>query len=118
MSTLEIFNQQVKLLINELITLFPDEKDILIFQSQLELALMIDSRKALTSFLKNIYPHKEQILAENDTFFLDKSNDLENDYMAKTIHMTHLWKDRLNTENKKVVWKYFKVMCLLVDKMR
>ena len=118
MSLLETFNHQIQLLLEELTRILPQEKDIFIFQSQLEMALIVNKKRAHDSFMCNIYPHRNEIMTEKEAFFLDKSNDLENDYMAKTIHMTHLWKDCLNEENKKIVWKYFKVLCLLADKMR
>lgn len=118
MSHIETFNTQLNLLLEELIRLFPDEKDIVIFQSQLEFALLLNQKRAYESFMRHIYPHQKEIMSENEDFFLDKSKDLENDYMSKMIHMTHLWKDRLNEENKKIVWKYFKVLCLVAEKMR
>ena len=110
------FNKIVEKFLNELHTILPDEKDIVIFQSQLGVATMVDPTKLIRSFVKYVYPHKEHILNKNETFFLGDGLSVKNDYMAEAIHLTDLWKNKLSDENKEVVWKYFQVMVVLAGK--
>ena len=110
------FNKIVDKFLNELHTILPDEKDIVIFQSQVGIAIMVDPTKLLKSFIKYAYPHKDHILKKNEDFFLGDELSIKQDYMADAIHLTDLWKNKLSDQNKEVVWKYFQVMTLLAEK--
>ena len=110
------FNKIVDKFLNELHTILPDEKDIVIFQSQVGVAIMVDPTKLLKSFIKYAYPHKDHILKKNEDFFLGDELSIKQDYMADAIHLTDLWKNKLSDQNKEVVWKYFQVMTLLAEK--
>ena len=110
------FNKIVDKFLNDLHTILPDEKDIVIFQSQVGVAIMVDPTKLLKSFIKYVYPHKDHILKKNEYFFLGDEFSIKQDYMADAIHLTDLWKNKLSDQNKEVVWKYFKVMTLLAEK--
>ena len=110
------FNKIVDNFLNELHTILPQEKDIVIFQSQVGVATMVDPNKVLTSFIKYVYPHKTHIMNKNEEFFLGDEMSVKQDYMAEAIHLTDLWKNKLSDKNKEVVWKYFQVMTLLAEK--
>jgi len=110
------FNNIVDKFLNELHTILPDEKDIVIFQNQVGVATMVDPTKLLRSFIKYAYPHKDHILKKNEEFFLGDELSVKNDYLAEAIHLTDLWKNKLSNENKEVVWKYFQVMVVLAGK--
>ena len=110
------FNKIVDKFLNELHTILPNEKDIVIFQSQVSVATMVEPTKILKSFIKYVYPHKEHILKKNEDFFLGDELSIKQDYMSDAIHLTDLWKNKLSEQNKEVVWKYFQVMILLAEK--
>jgi len=110
------FNKIVDKFLNELQTILPDEKNIIIFQSQISVAIMVDPNKILKSFIKYGYPHKNHILAKNEDFFLGDKMNIKQDYLSEAIHLKELWKNKLSNENKEVVWKYFQVMTLLAEK--
>jgi hypothetical protein len=110
------FNKIVDKFLIELQVILPDEKDIVIFKSQVDIATMINPNKILDSFIKHVYPHKKYIMENNEDFFLGNGLSLEKDYMSESIHLTELWKTKLSPQNKIVVWKYFKVMILLAEK--
>ena len=112
------FNKTVDKFLDELQTILPEEKDIIIFQSQVGLATMIDPSKVLTSFIKYVFPHKEHIIKKNEKFFLGDGISVKQDYMSDAIHLTELWKNKLSVENKEIVWKYFQVMVLLAEKAK
>lgn len=110
------FNKIVDKFLDELHTILPNEKDIVIFQSQVGVATMVDKEKILKSFIQFVYPHKEHIINKNEEFFLGDELSIKKDYMADAIHLTDLWKNKLSPENKEVVWKYFQVMTVLAEK--
>jgi hypothetical protein len=110
------FNKIVDKFLTELQTILPNEKDIVIFKSQINVVAMIDPNKILNSFVKYVYPHKQHILDENEEFFLGDGVSVKKDYMSESIHLTDLWKTKLSPENKIIVWKYFKVMIVLSEK--
>jgi hypothetical protein len=110
------FNKIVDKFLTELQTILPDEKDIIIFKSQVDVTAMINPNKILNSFIKHVYPHKTHIMEKNEDFFLGNGLNIEKDYMSEAIHLSELWKTKLSLENKIVVWKYFQVMILLSEK--
>lgn len=110
------FNKTVDTFLEQLIKILPEEKDIKIFQSQISVALMFDESKILKSFIEFVSPYKKQILSKDEKFFLGDNVEIEKDYMSKAIHLTDLWKNKLSTENKEIVWKYFQVLTVLSDK--
>jgi hypothetical protein len=110
------FNKIIDNFLSELHKILPTEKDIIIFQSQLSVATMLNEKKILNSFIEFVYPHKNNILAKNEDFFLKDNIDVDKDYLSDSIHLKDLWKTKLNKENKDIVWKYFQVMILLSEK--
>ena len=110
------FNKTVDTFLEQLIKILPEEKDIKIFQSQISVALMFDESKILKSFIEFVSPYKKQILSKDENFFLGDNVEIEKDYMSKAIHLTDLWKNKLSTENKEIVWKYFQVLTVLSNK--
>lgn len=110
------FNKMVNNFLDELQTILPDEKDIVIFKSQLDVTAMINPHKILQSFILYVYPYKKYIMEKKEEFFLGNNISLKKDYMTEAIHLTDLWKTKLSNENKEVVWKYFQVMIILSEK--
>lgn len=110
------FNKIVDKFLNELHTILPDEKNIVIFQSQVSVAVMVDPNKVLKSFIKYGLPYKEHIVNKNEDFFLGDKVSVKQDYMSEALHLKELWKNKLSDENKSVVWKYFQVMTVLAER--
>ena len=110
------FNKTINKFLDELHKILPNEKDIKIFQSQIDVALMFDESKVLKSFIQFVSPYKKQIIDKDEKFFLGDNIGIEKDYMSKAIHITDLWKNKLSNENKVIVWKYFQVLVILADK--
>jgi hypothetical protein len=114
--TIKKFNKMIDNFLSELHTILPNEKDIVIFQSQLSVATMLNEKKILNSFVEFVYPYKNHILEKNEDFFMSDTIDVDKDYLSDSIHLKELWKTKLSDENKEVVWKYFQVMVLLSEK--
>lgn len=112
------FNKTINKFLEELQKILPNEKDITIFQSQIDVALMFDETKVLKSFIQFVLPYKKQILEKDEKFFLGNNVEIEKDYMSQAIHLTDLWKNKLSDNNKIIVWKYFQVLTILAEKYK
>lgn len=110
------FNNIINKFLDELQVILPQEKDIAIFKSQVDVTNMISPNKVLQSFVKFVYPYKKEIMEKNESFFLGDGLSLKKDYMSDAIHLTELWQTKLSNENKEVVWKYFQVMIIIAEK--
>ena len=111
------FNKIIKDFLDALINILPDEKDIVIFKSNVAVVGFVDETKIIKSFIEHIYPYKQRVLAKDETFFLETGNvKSETDYLSESIHLKKIWKDNLSNENKEIVWKYFQVLILLSEK--
>lgn len=111
------FNKQVSNFLGALHKLLPSQKDISIFQTQLQTIQMMNKKLLLNSFIQYVYPFKDQIMNKDEQFFLKEGNlGVEQDHMSHAIHLKDLWKSKLSPENKEIVWKYFQVMVVLAEK--
>ena len=111
------FNKVVNNFLNDLSSILPKEKDILVFQSQISVMEMVDPSKMIKSFIKFAFPFKDKIVNKDEKFFLGEGNvPIEADYMSESIHLKKLWENKLSDENKEIVWKYFQVLTVLAEK--
>ena len=79
----------------------------------------INSKLIVEYFIQYIYIHKEIILKQDESFFLDGGGQEEiNDKYGLRLRdsLKNLWINEMKEENKKVVWKYFKTFILLIEK--
>lgn len=119
MSTKQIIITQITNFINELCTTYPDKKDMIVFQEKFNMVKGINSQLVIDYFIKYIYPFKEMIVNENVDFFIDGGGqeELSDKYgLRLRDNLTNLWKNEMNEENKKIVWKYLKTFILLIEK--
>lgn len=119
MSIKQIFLQQIDNFINELSNLFPNDGDIQLFSEKYNLIRSANSKLIIEYFVQFIYPFKNQIIDKDDQFFLggggqeelkDKSGLKFRDSIKK------IWISEMSTDNKEIVWKYFKTFVLLSEK--
>ena len=110
------FNKIIDKFLDELQQILPEERDIIIFKNQIDVTNMITPNKMLYSFIKFIYPYKQQIIDKNESFFLGDNLNIKQDYLSNAIQLTELWKSKLSDENKEIVWKYFQVMIIISEK--
>jgi hypothetical protein len=119
MSTKQIIITQITNFINELCTTYPDKKDMIVFQEKFNMVKGINSQLVIDYFIKYIYPFKDMIVNQNVDFFIDGGGqeELSDKYgLRLRDNLTNLWKNEMNEENKKIVWKYLKTFILLIEK--
>ena len=120
MTTRQVFMKQIENFIEEISILFPDIKSIKLFRHQYEMVKMTNPKVLIENFIQYVYPHKREIMKENEDFFkLGGGQEFlnGNDSLTKFRDtMSEIWLEKLSEENKKICWKYFKVFVLLSER--
>lgn len=119
MSVKQIFLQQTDNFINELCTIFPNNSDILLFREKYNLIRSANSKLVIQYFVQYIYPHKDKILAQDESFFLEGGGQEElkgNSGLKFRDNIKTLWIGEMSEQNKDIVWKYFKIFVILCEK--
>jgi type I site-specific restriction-modification system R (restriction) subunit len=122
MSFLTAFNNQLCNLVNNLSDMFPEDPDLQFSKNTVAFLKKNNPRKLQKIFSEYVGIYKNQIKEEDDKFFLTKdfikedldfdSNHYSNDIMKNLKKYWHL----IDTESKKNIWKYLKVLVILNDK--
>ena len=112
--------KQIENFTEEISILFPEIKSIKLFRHQYEIVKMTNPKVLIESYIQYIYPHKKEIMEENEDFFLKGGGQeflIGNDSLTKFRDtMSEIWCEKLSEENKKICWKYFKVFVLLSER--
>ena len=119
MSVKQVIIQQITNFINELNSIFPENKDLMIFKEKYEMLKSINSQLILDHLIQFIYPFKQRIVSQDDTFFLEGGGQEElkdKNGLNMRDNLKDLWTNQMSDENKVVVWKYFKTFILLIEK--
>jgi len=119
MSVKQIFLQQTDNFITELCTIFPKNSDILLFREKYNLLRSANSKLVIQYFVQYIYPHKDKILGQDESFFLEGGGQEElkgNSGLRFRDNIKTLWIGEMSDQNKDIVWKYFKIFVILCEK--
>lgn len=119
MSTKNIIITQISNFIDELCTTYPQNTEIQIFKEKYYMLKGVNSQLIIEYFVKYIYVHKEIIMKEDVSFFLNGGGQEEIDNkngLRLRDNLKNLWVNEMKEDNKKIVWKYFKTFILLIDK--
>jgi len=120
-----VFCDQFIGLLNQLISLFPNEQDFITFKTGIEMFKKQEPQIIIQQFIIYVCPHKEIIKKRDESFFLkdnlikdtvSKVGDQEDFIMGKFFKIRELWTDKISTQNKEQIWKYFDVLIKLTDK--
>lgn len=126
----EIFNKKLLELLNDLIGVFPNDKDFKLFKNSVRLITLADVKKPLQMFKLSLTDdYKKNIEERNTNFFLDNdySDVLNNDIIKQHINdddvnkklinkLKDYWVD-LNDNNKDTIWTYFNILLKLSNKI-
>lgn len=113
--------RQVQNLINDLLREYPDDKDLIVAKSTYEIAASSLSEQVLNVMILHVYKYKKEIFAKNEKFFLTefdlKNHSDDKDSFRLEDKIKTLWKNHMTDDCKEVIWKYFKVFCVLIEKI-
>lgn len=118
---LNAFNTQLLNLISNMKELYPEDKDITTSEVSINLLKKTNPKKIVELFNIYVMPYKELINKEDEQFFLEndfvKTCNINNDNSYNIMNnFKKYWKD-LDSESKQNIWKYFKVLIILSEKI-
>jgi len=120
MDYLQKFNTTFSEFIDDIIQLFPNDSELKMYKSAISAAIRFNDKLAIEVFNESIVKnYGEQLLAKDESFFLshDYSDVVVNkDYNAIIDKIKNCWTS-MSVENKNIVWKYFRVLILLSQKI-
>lgn len=122
MSEIEIlkkFKDTVISFLDELISQFPEEADLVIFRIFLKDRVPIV--EVIKYFVRKVLPLKKMIEDRDEDFFLNKCTLMEDinnqNTKGKINHFKKLWRSKtLDDEDKEVVWQWFDIFVTLSEK--
>ena len=122
MSEIEIlkkFKETFISFLDELISQFPKEADLVIFRIFLKDRVPIVD--IINYFVRKVLPMKKMIEDRNEDFFLNHCTLMEDINNQKTKskvnHFKKLWRsETLDDEDKEVVWQWFDIFITLSEK--
>lgn len=122
MSEIEIlkkFKDTVISFLDELISQFPEEADLVIFRIFLKDRVPIV--EVIKYFVRKVLPLKKMIEDRDEDFFLNHCTLMEDinnqNTKGKINHFKKLWRsETLDDEDKEVVWQWFDIFVTLSEK--
>lgn len=119
MSIKQTFLKQTDNFMDELCTIFPQNMEIQIFREKYNIIRSANSNLIIEYFCLYVYPFKQIILNQDETFFLDGGGQEElkdTSGLKFRDNIKNLWVSKMSSENKEIIWKYFKVFTILCEK--
>ena len=118
MSSLQKLILQIDQMMAQLIKLYPDNGDLKKFQIAFD-GVRMNPMFVLQNFMLYVYPHKDKIMAGDESFFLNNDYAEETggnqEYMFKALRLKDLWQNRMNDNVKETMKKFFKVFIVLAE---
>ena len=111
---MDAFFTQFHEFMGQLIRVFPEDPDFIVYDSGVMLLQKINPGLVLAEFIKNVTPFEEIIRAKNSDFFIQTQIfifDPENT-MEQVIQKLKAYWIRLSESNKESIWNY---IILLLD---
>lgn len=104
---IKAFNNLILQFLGELIRLFPDEKDIIVFESKVNILSKTNPRMLVEEFMEYVLPYKEKIMACDEDFFLNLENlNLNKEAHQKGLSFKHLYQNS-DKRTKATIIAYF-----------
>jgi len=114
-----VFIQQLDSFVEEISTLYPDEREIMLFAEKYKMVKGANNKFIIESFVTYVLPFRNQILSKDEDFFLNGGgqDDIQDDYSSKLRDIIkNVWVHKMSEVNKEVIWKYFTVFVKLSEK--
>jgi len=113
------FHKQLKAFLKNLILVFPDDRDIKVISSTLNIAMMDDPDAVIvTTFYEALAPHDEMILNRDDEFFYQDPHNIMkntnvNSQQFQLFNKLNIYWETLHISNRAVVWDYVEMLYAL-----
>lgn len=134
MSSLGRFTGQLKQFVNVMLMLYPDDKYFKKASTLVDLGVQANPRMVHTLFMEHVMKYKDDIVSENEKFFLEfitddekraklasseqaKQYDIQADVLDTVLQQCALYWKQLESEQKANIWKYLKVLIVLAERV-
>lgn len=109
----ETFQKELKAFMKDLIRVFPNDRDMKMISSTLNLAMMDDTEdKVLNGFYHSLKIHEELIDKRDPQFFVE-TEKLTIAEETPLFSKLHSYWETLDSSNQQTVWDYIQVLFLL-----
>ena len=116
-AVVEQLKVQVINLIDDLLEICPDEKDILFVRLYFD--CNIDQYKLMDGFERWVYPWKKEIKIKDERFFKENDHIFGPLPTEKVSYFKTKFEDgTFEAEDKEMIWKYFQIYIKLIKKYR
>lgn len=136
-SNLKRFVEQLNDMLEKLIKICPDNKDLRVYYLKFDAIRSLNSQLIILVFIKYIYPYRNYIMGDRNSFEqfvkgvdLHKEisgndqimNDIQgaeldnNLVLTKALNLKSIWENNLNDANKEVLFTYFQVLIKLCER--
>jgi len=122
MSALGAFNTQLIRFFETLVETYPEERDIKLALEGLRGIKVINPKLILDLFWEHVYNELNEHIRNEDAelvvkYAKAKINSQFNEMSAALFIFDKHW-DTMSDSNRKVIWNYLKVLCVLCEKAR
>ena len=119
-SPLGVFNNQLIRFFEDLAETFPEERDIKNALELIKLAKMSNPRIILDLFYEHVYKGLKEPIQREDadyviTYAKSKIENQFNEISPALLIFQKYW-DIISDSNKKSIWNYLKVLCILCER--
>jgi hypothetical protein len=112
------FHKHLKEFLKALIGVFPEDRDIKVISSSLNIAMMDDpDNLIITNFHDAMSPHEKLIHTRDPQFFYQDPSSIKNTLKQNQSNTQYMLFDKLHSywetlteENRVVVWDYFQLL--------
>lgn len=121
-SALSAFNAQLVAFFEELVVVFPEERDVKSALEAIKGAKKINPRLILDLFYVHIYTEFVDAIQKEDLVFIQQKGRVKiqkefNEVMPALAIFDKHW-EGLSESNRRGIWNYLKVLCILCEKAR
>ena len=109
------FYKNLKSFLKELVSLFPDDHEIKVITTSINLAIMEEQEIIIERFYKSLFPLEYFIDTRNDKFFQENYWDTSSEEYRLFNKLNELY-NFLEQHNKKIFWDYIQVLYNLSKK--
>lgn len=120
---LRIFDTKLSEFVKDLISIYPEDKDLYAFKNSIKLVNLVNDTQCITIFKEYVYePYSDKILGKNEDFFLKHDFDKEKntnqnfEFTNQLIAKIKGYWATMSSENKETIWKYFTLLLRLCEK--
>ena len=115
---LRAFKIQIFAFMDELESLFPNEKKLSSYKEIFTACYKVNPRKTCNTYWETVGPYKNEIINKNKSFFENYNITDESEEAKDALYFREIVsKSNLNEDDLKPIWDYLAVLCVLSERV-